>query len=168
MKPSCNLTALHEIWGLSDKYDIPFDVSLIHYDFPYFSDGNNGELQFHDEDREIIDVFVAELLRLKNKKPSLVSTSIAGIKSIPDWLIKKEKMEIPCHRYQRLWIGPNGVVRVCQKSTDLGNINNSRLSELIYNETHKKEAQNCFELKCSNCHVGYDQRILLHRKSSSA
>ena len=165
MKPSCNLTSLHQIWDFSNKYEVPFDVSLIHYDFPYFSDGDEGALQFQDEDKEIIKTFVEELLRLKQKKPDLISTSIAGIRSIPDWLIKKEAMRIPCHRYQRLWIGANGVIRICQKANDLGNINNSRLTDLIYNETHREEAQNCFELKCSNCHVGYDQRILLHEQS---
>ena len=166
MKPTCNLTSLCRMLDFSLKHGIPFDVNLVHYDFPYFSEGDDGKLQFYSEDKEAIDVFVAELLRLKLEYPDLVLNSLEGIRSIPDWLIKKENMKIPCIRYQRLWIGPNGVVRVCQKSADLGNLNNSGLSELIYNRTHNEEAQNCFDLKCSNCHVGYDQRILQHSESN--
>jgi cyclic pyranopterin phosphate synthase len=164
-KPTCNLESLHEIYELSEKYQIPFDFSLIHYDFPYFTEGNEHELQFYEEDRDIINTFTKEALRLKQKTPHLISNSLEGIRSIPDWLILKSDMQVPCHRYHRLWIGPNGVVRVCQKNSDLGNIYDTSLKDMLYTDLHHEASQDCYELNCTNCHVGYDERIQMHPSS---
>jgi cyclic pyranopterin phosphate synthase len=165
MKPTCDLNSLHEILNFSKQHAVPFYVTLVHYDFPYFCEGDNGELQFYDEDRDSINILVEELLHLKQQFPSLISNTPQGINSISDWLIKKEKMKIPCHTYGSLWIGPNGVVRVCQKSKDLGNVNDSRLKDVIYTDAHNESAQNCYRLNCSNCHFWYDDRINRHSES---
>jgi len=164
-KPTCNLESLHEIYELSEKYQIPFDFSLIHYDFPYFTDGNEHELQFYEEDRDNIKTFIKEALRLKQKNPHLIVNSLQGIRSIPEWLILKSGMQVPCHRYHRLWIGPNGVVRVCQKNCDLGNIYDTSLKDMLYTDLHYKASQDCYELNCTNCHVGYDERIRMQPSS---
>ena len=166
-KKTCNLSSLNEIFSLSQRYQIPFDFSLIHYDFPYFTDGEQHELQFFADDRPLINNFIQAALKLKEQYPSLLANSEEAIRSIPDWLIEKADMRVPCHRYRRLWIGPNGVVRVCQKNCDLGNIRTTSLKDMLFNKLHQKASQDCYELNCTNCHVGYDERVRLHGPSKA-
>ena len=158
MKPTCNLNSLHKFLNFSYQYTIPTSIHLIHYDFPYFSEGENCELQLYEKDRPIIEDIVKEVIDFKKMHPNLITNSLVGLKSIPDWLIKKGEMKIPCYMYDNIWIGPNGVVRVCQKNIDLGNVHNSRFKHIVYTDLHNTSVQNCFELNCTNCHVGWDKR----------
>ncbi len=168
MKPSCNPESLHEMMSLSKRYGIAFSINLLQYDFPYFSEGEGDELRLREEDRSNIEAFVEELLLLKESHPQLVANSHAGIRAIPDWLMKRAEMKIPCHRYKHVWVGPNGIVRVCQKSTDLGNVNGARLKGLLYTDLHRKAAKGCFDLDCTNCFVSFDERVNLHSSSRRA
>ena len=74
-------------------------------------------------------------------------------------------MKVPCYMYDDLWVGPNGMVQVCQKSHDLGNINETRLKDILNSDLHKQAAKDCFTLQCSNCHVRFDSRTRNHLSS---
>jgi cyclic pyranopterin phosphate synthase len=50
MRPTCNLTSLHDVWELAKEFHAPIGVSLIHYSLPYFTEGPEGQLQFRPEE----------------------------------------------------------------------------------------------------------------------
>ena len=52
MRPSCNLKSLYAAWDFAQRYDMEFTTDLIHYSLPYFTEGENRELQFREEDRD--------------------------------------------------------------------------------------------------------------------
>jgi cyclic pyranopterin phosphate synthase len=87
-------------------------VSLIHYSLPYFTEGPDQELQFRPEDRAAIERAVAELIRMKQRRPELIQQSLMALRSIPDWLLKKADMRVPCDRYHLLWVGADGTVQL--------------------------------------------------------
>lgn len=158
MRPTCNLDSARQILDVAKRHEMPVIVNLVHYDFPYFSEGHDRELQLFEEDRHCIEEVVDELLRFKEQRPELLGNTVTGLRSIPDWLILKEKMQVPCNMYDNVWVGPDGTVQVCQKNVVLGNANSDRLPELLHTVQHVESAQVCFELRCSNCHVNFDSR----------
>ncbi len=157
-KQTCNSDSLNSFLQFSEKYEIPFGINLIHYDFPYSTDGENHELQLYEEDREQIELLIDKLITHKKKHPSLMLNTLVGLKSIPDWLILKENMKVPCSMYSNIWVGPNGEVKVCQKNIELGNLENQRFVDIINTEDHTKAIRTCFKLDCSNCQVRFDYR----------
>src|SRR5271165_104786 len=165
MRPTCNLESLHEAWELAKEYRAPIGVSLIHYSLPYFSEGPDRELQFRPEDRPVIEEIVAELLRLKKLRPGLIQQSEAALRSIPDWLLLRSEMKIPCDRYKLIWVGADGTVQLCYVTFKLGNLHEKRLSDLLFTADHTKAARDAFQLKCPNCHCSYHRRIELHPPS---
>jgi cyclic pyranopterin phosphate synthase len=165
MRPTCHLQALHELWQFAVRYAIPIGICLIHYSFPYFTEGPEHQLQFRSEDRLAIEQVVAELLRLKRIRPDLVGNSIMGLRSIPDWLLKKGDMRIPCTMYRKIWVGADGGVYVCQLSHKLGNLYEKRLADIVFTPEHRRSARACFRLDCPNCHTDYDGRIQVHAPS---
>ncbi len=132
MKPTCNLETLRSVFSLSARYSIPFGVALVHYDFPYFSTGEDGKLQFLHDDLAAITEFASMLAELKGQRPDLVMTSLEGIKSIPYWLLEKDQVDVPCNMSDTLWVGPNGAVQVCQSLPEMGNIKKQSLMEIAY------------------------------------
>ena len=160
MKPTCNVASVREIWEFAKRNGTPFSVNLIHYDFPYFNEGPEGELQLYEEDRPSILAVVEELLRLKALDPDLMTNSEIGLRSIPDWLIKKQNMRVRCNMHDNIWVGPDGTVMVCQKNLVLGNLQETRMRDILYTKEHVDSAQACFNLECSNCHVRFDTRTL--------
>ncbi len=165
MKPTCNLKSIEEIALFAQKYSTSFVISLVHYDFPYFTNGKDEELQLFEEDLPEIMLVTQGLIRLKKMHPNMINNSLTALNAIPDWLIKKEAIDIPCYRYEDLWIGANGEVRVCQKSAILGNVNETRLSDIMHTKEHTQSARDCFALNCSGCHVDYDNRTTQTPKS---
>jgi cyclic pyranopterin phosphate synthase len=165
MKPTCNLKSLREITEFSQKHDVDFELTLVHYDFPYFNNGEEEELQFYEEDIPQILEVKKELIRLKRKHPKLIRDSLTSLNSIEDWLMKKEKIDIPCYRYDRLWIAANGDVRVCQKSVLLGNLHDNPLDNILDTERHQQSVRDCFDLNCTGCHVEHDRRTIMTQKS---
>ena len=162
MRPSCNLRSLREVWQLANEFQTPICVSLIHYSLPYFSDGPDHSLQFRLEDRPAIEEVVAELLRLKKLRPGLITQSESAIRSIPDWLLLKSKMRIPCDRYKLIWIGADGAVQLCYVTFKLGNLYEKRLADILFNVQHKNAARDAFQLKCPNCHCSFHRRVELY------
>jgi cyclic pyranopterin phosphate synthase len=165
MKPTCNEVALQNIVELAQKYGAHIGVQLIHYDFPYFNGGENDELQFHKEDLPQINDFVKHLAKLKQEMPNLFLNSVPAINAMPDWLLEKEKLEIPCYMYDNIWVAANGDVMVCQKNSILGNIHQTKFRELLYTDEHTKATRDSFHLNCSRCHVKFDIRTRQHPQS---
>ncbi len=165
MKPSCNPVSLQAAWDFAQRFDMSFHTDLIHYSLPYFTDGQEGGLQFGAEDASAIYAVVAELARLKHSYPTRVRESLASIHSIPDWLLKGAEMRIPCDVKNLLWVGADGSVQLCYVTFPLGNIREKPLRDMLFNADHRKAAQDAFKLNCPNCHCERDGRIQKHARS---
>ena len=159
MRPTANLEALEAAWEFALRHDMTFHTDLIHYSLPYFVQGRDGELQFRPEDRPPVERVVARLLELKQADPQRIPESEMSLRSIPDWLFQGPEMRIPCDVYKMLWIGADGSVKLCYVTFDLGNLHESRLSEILYSEALQQAARDAFQLKCPNCHCERDSRI---------
>jgi cyclic pyranopterin phosphate synthase len=162
MRPSCNLDDLGTAVAFADRYDLTMQVDLVHYSLPYFSEGPDRRLQFRPEDAPAIRTLVDELVRLKSERPALLTHSLEGLRSIPDWLLRGPDMRVPCDSYQMLWVGPDGTVQQCYVTFRLGNLNEKRLPEMLFNATHRRAAQDAFHVACPNCHCHYDRRVQKH------
>jgi MoaA/NifB/PqqE/SkfB family radical SAM enzyme len=165
MRPTVSTKSLHQTWEFSRKYDAPIGINLIHYSLPYFVEGKDGELQFGPSDRPALDELVKELEELKHQRPDLILATPLVIRSIPDWLLKKDAMRVPCTNYRLVWVGPDGTVQLCYVTFKLGNLHESRLRDLLLTEAHHKAARDAFRLACPNCNCSYDSRTLSHYPS---
>jgi len=162
MRPTCTLDSIRETWAFAERFSTPIGVSLIHYSLPYFTEGPDGILQFHAEDRPAIDAAVSELIRLKQLRPELLKQSLMALRSIPDWLIEGPDMKVPCDRYRLLWIGADGTVQLCYVTFKLGNLHEKRLAELLFTEKHRRASRDAYALRCPNCHCSYHKRVEIH------
>jgi cyclic pyranopterin phosphate synthase len=165
MKPTCSVEAVQETYKFAERYNAPIGVNLVHYSLPYFTEGPNRELTFRPEDRPQIEAVVDELLRLKTVRPDLVAQSPLHLRSIPDWLIRRSEMRVPCERYRLLWVGADGTLQLCYVTFKLGNLHESRLSELLFTPEHTQAARDAFQLNCPNCNCSFGERIDLHGPS---
>lgn len=165
MKPTCNLESLNRVWKFAEKYNTKIGVNLVHYSLPYFNEGEDRKLQFTPDDADDIQLIVEELARLKKLRPDLLPIPGPALRSVPDWLLKGPDMKVPCNAGRLIWIGADGSVQLCYVTFKLGNLNEQRLSELVFTDAHRNAAQNAFKLDCPNCHCGYDKRILGHLPS---
>jgi len=99
------------------------------------------------------------LIRLKELRPELIQQSLMALRSIPDWLLKKSAMRVPCDRYHLLWVGADGTVQLCYVTFKLGNLQEQRLASMLFTAEHKQAARDAFRLNCPNCHCSYHNRI---------
>jgi molybdenum cofactor biosynthesis enzyme MoaA len=163
MRPTCSMKSLHATWEFALRYNLGIYVNLLHYSLPYFvKPDEEVEIQFSEKDHDTIREVAAELLRMKKERPDLLHNSEHGLRSIPDWLIKGQEMKVPCTEYRLIWIGADGTVQMCYVTFKLGNLNEKRLSEMLFTPKHKQAAQDAFALNCPNCHCSYDSRVLRH------
>jgi cyclic pyranopterin phosphate synthase len=160
MRPTCNLDSVRRTWEFAERYRMPIFINLIHYSLPYFSEGQDGELQFSAGDRPAIEAVVAELLRLRERRPELLPMSPTVIRSIPDWLVKGPAMRVPCDRHRLIWVGADGTVQMCYVQFKLGNLHEKRLKDMLFTPAHHQAARDAFALNCKNCHCGFDTRTL--------
>jgi cyclic pyranopterin phosphate synthase len=165
MRPTCNRETIHATWEFAQRFEMPIYVNLVHYSLPYFTGMENQELQFCPEDRPLLEEMTADLLRFQELRPDLFINSRAGLRSIPDWLLKGSGMRVPCTSYRMIWIGADGSVQLCYVTFKLGNLHEKRLREMLFTPEHTKAAQDAFQLNCLNCHCGYDARIVRHGPS---
>jgi len=165
MKPTFSSQALNQAWDFALKYNIPMTINLVHYSLPYFTEGPDGMLQFKDEDRQGLEDLVEEMLQMKQDRPEMLLQTEAGLRSIPDWLLKQEEMKVPCDKYDMLWIGPDGSVQLCYVTFPFGNLHEKRLKEMLFGPDHVEAARKCFALDCPNCHCGFNSRIEKHAPS---
>jgi cyclic pyranopterin phosphate synthase len=159
MKPSCSIDALENAWRLAIDYDMSFHLDLVSYSVPFFNAGPDGTLQFKDSDTHIICCFVERLLDLHAGDPKRFPHSRQFLRSIPDWLLLKDQMRVPCDAYEGLWIGANGAVQLCDTAFPLGNINETRLRNILFSAEHHAACRNGFLLNCPNCICRLEQRI---------
>jgi len=159
MRPTCNVDEIRRLWRFAERYSAPIGVSLIHYSLPYFTEGPEQELQFRPQDSPAIEKAVTELIRLKELRPELIQQSLMALRSIPDWLLKKSAMKVPCDRYHLLWVGADGTVQLCYVTFKLGNLQEQRLASMLFTPEHKQAARDAFLLNCPNCHCCYHNRI---------
>ena len=162
MRPSCTLADLEAACGFAERYDAEIQVDLVHYSLPYFSEGPDRMLQFREEDRPAIETVVSELVRLKEAYPHRFRQSLAGLRSITDWLLLGRAMSVPCDSHEMLWIGADGTVQQCYVTFPLGNLHQHRLRQLLFTEAHQRAARDSFQLNCPNCHCNYDRRVDKH------
>jgi molybdenum cofactor biosynthesis enzyme MoaA len=162
MRPSCTLDALHDAYAFARKYGMAFQVDLVHYSLPYFTEGPDRMMQFRPEDRPAIEEVTRELLRLQAAEPRAFQHSPEGLRSIPDWLVLGAEMKVPCTAYQMIWVGADGTVQLCYVTFRLGNLHERRFRDMVFSETHRAAARDAFAVNCPNCHCGFNERVLRH------
>jgi|GEM_PF-600537 len=165
MRPACSVEALHAAWHFAERFDARFQVDLVHYSLPYFTEGPDQILKFRPEDRPALDEVITEVLRLQDAHPHRFNHSVAGLRSAPDWLIKGADMRVPCDSHLMMWVGADGTVQQCYVTYHLGNLHVTRLRDLLFTAEHKRCARDSFALGCPNCHCHYDRRIQKHAPS---
>jgi cyclic pyranopterin phosphate synthase len=158
-KLSCNLRSLHEALRFAERYKTRFQVDIVHYSLPYFTEGTERELQFTPADKGSLEEIVQELLKFKESYPELYSESTQSIRSIPDWALKGADMRVPCTAHRMIWVGADGTVQLCYVTFKLGNLHQTRLRDLLFTSDHKNACRDAFALKCPNCHCERDDRI---------
>ena len=165
MRPTCDPAALRDVLASARRFGARVQVDLVHYSLPYFSEGPDRCLQFRAEDRPRIDAVVAELVAAKHANPELIEQSELALRSIPDWLLLRERMRVPCDKYEMVWVGADGTVQLCYVTFRLGNLHERRLRDLLYTHAHACAARAAFALRCPNFHCGYDTRVARHLPS---
>ncbi len=156
-RDTCTVAHVDEAVAFADAHGTPLQIDLIHYSLPYFTEGENRELQFTADDRPRIAPVVARLLEHREARPEL--------RSIPDWLVLGPDMDVPCDKYEMLWVGADGSVQLCYVQFPMGNLHDTRLKDLLFSPTHQAAARGAFCLDCQNGHCGYDSRIQKHAPS---
>jgi MoaA/NifB/PqqE/SkfB family radical SAM enzyme len=164
-RPSCNLRSLYEALNFAKRYRTRIQIDIVHYSLPYFTEGNNRELQFTMEDETSLREVVNELLKFKTESPELYPESAESIRSIPDWALKGPNMRVPCTAYRMVWVGADGSVQLCYVTFKLGNLYQTRFREMMFTNAHREACRNAFELECPNCHCERDDRIRVHAPS---
>jgi molybdenum cofactor biosynthesis enzyme MoaA len=164
-KPSCKLISLKEALNFAKRYRTRFQVDIVHYSLPYFSEGVDRELQFTAADQEPLEAIVRELLKFKEDYPELYPEPVASIRSISDWAVKGPDMRVPCTAYRLIWVGADGTVQLCYVTFKLGNLHQTRLRDMLFSKEHKEACRHAFGLKCPNCHCERDSRIQTHAAS---
>jgi cyclic pyranopterin phosphate synthase len=159
MRPSCTVEALDAACEVALRYGLRIQVDLVHYSLPYFSEGPERELQFRPQDRPAIELVVKALEARAVAHPQLFRQSMAGFRSIPDWLLLGPDMKVACDSHQMIWVGADGSVQQCYVTFPLGNLHEQRLSEMLYSPAHRQAARDSFQLNCPNCHCNYDKRV---------
>lgn len=160
MRPTCNITALHEAYAFAERYKTSLYVDLIHYSLPYFTDGPDHFLQFRTEDRPAIDQVVTELLRLQQCRPDLFGDNALALRSIPDWLLQGPGMRVPCDAYRMIWVGADGTVQLCYVTFKLGNLHETRLRTMLFTSEHTRASRDAYALRCPNCHCHRQERLI--------
>jgi MoaA/NifB/PqqE/SkfB family radical SAM enzyme len=157
---TCHRKALWSAWEFARQYDMYFPIDLVSYSLPFFVDGFEAGLHFSPSDRDSILDLCTELVSLKLAAPNRFLHSTEFIRSIPDWLIKREGMRVPCDAYEMIWIGADGTIQLCDTHFRLGNLRDNRLRDLLFAAEHKKACRDAFSLNCPNCMCRADSRIL--------
>ncbi|WP_082688669.1 radical SAM protein [Ruegeria marisrubri] len=166
IRHTANIDTISRMLRFAQEMQAEVFINLVHYSLPYFKSGAEAEkFSFDQRDHSVLVEISERLIEVRRKKPGLIANSERGLRSIPDWLIKKERMKVPCTAYDLIWIGADGSVQLCYVTFKLGNLHTNTLLELLQTEKHRKAEQNAFKLNCPNCHCGYDARIARHKAS---
>lgn len=161
-RPSCSIEALHAAVRFAERYDTEFQVDLIHYSLPYFTEGPDRMLQFRPEDAPAVERVVTEILALKDRYPDRFNQDVLALRSIPEWLMKGPDMRVPCDSHQMIWVGADGTVQQCYVTFHLGNLHETRFRDMVFTPTHCRHARDSHRLNCPNCHCHYGVRVNKH------
>ena len=162
---SANAEAIEAARAFAERYDATMQVDVVHYSLPYFSEGPERELQFREEDADMVRGAIDHLLAIKARQPHMLSASAPAIASLEDWALKQQDMKIPCDARKLLWVGADGSVMLCYVTFPLGNLHQKRLRDMLYSPAHHQAAQDAFKLNCPNCHCESASRIEKHGPS---
>lgn len=162
---SCSVPAIEAAWRFAERFDMQFHTDLIHYSLPYFSEGPDRCLQFRPEDKDRIHEVVQHLLFLKASAPGRFREPVQSLVSIPDWLLKRDQMRVPCDVEKLVWIGADGTVQLCYVTFKLGNLHDGRLRDMLFTPAHRSAARSAYALDCPNCHCERADRIVKHLPS---
>ena len=164
-RTSCSLEDLRATWDFARAHGCFFNVDPISETIPFFTDPSETDLDFRERDREALLEVVAELIDLKRAHESSMPQSMETLRALPDLLLRTKETRVPCDAYQLIWIGANGVVKLCDSHFDLGNLHERSLSEILFGKEHAQACRDGFQLKCPGCHCKIDSRIRKHRAS---
>ncbi|HKE23184.1 MAG TPA: radical SAM protein [Bryobacteraceae bacterium] len=164
-RQTCSADLLSQAWQFAQRYRLFFQVDLVHYSLPYFSEGPNRELQFTASDHSNLLSVAQRLLEIKTEAPDLFLESPASIRSIPDWALQGPAMQVPCDAYKMLWVGADGSVRLCYAAFPLGNIYQTPLRQIFGAPEHRAACGQAFKLECPHCHCERGSRIDSHLAS---
>jgi len=165
MRPTCTLESFRKAHEFARRYRLRMQIDLIHYSLPYFQEGPDRMLQFRPEDEPAIREVVDDLIRAKTENPGSINQTLEALRSIPDWLLKGADMRIPCTAYEMVWIGADGSVQLCYVTYELGNLNETRLKDILQSRKRSRSARDAFLLNCPNCHCGFSDRVMRHRQT---
>ena len=165
IRPLANIETLELAWDLVQRYDLVLHFDLFGYSIPFFTTGPNDELAFRPEDEPKLREFIDRLLELRDSDPARFPHSVPFLRSIPDWVLQRERMRVPCDAYRFLWVGPDGTLQLCDTSFPLGNVKQKRLSEILFGPEHVAAARGAFRLECPNCTCQVEDRIRKHGPS---
>ena len=93
--------------------------------------------------------------------------SLAGLRSIADWLRLGADMRVPCDARHMVWVGADGSVQLCYVGFPLGSLHRHRLPELLHTPAHRDAARRSLAVDCPNCHCRFDRRVDLHRATAA-
>jgi cyclic pyranopterin phosphate synthase len=162
---SASIGSVENMVRFAERFQGRIHVDVVHYSLPYFQEGPSRELQFRPEDRASVEEVVGHLLRLKADRPELLTESAAALASLTDWALKQEHMRVPCDARKLLWVGADGSVMLCYVTFPLGNLNDTRLRDILYSDAHHQAARDAFQLNCPNCHCEAASRVEKHGPS---
>jgi cyclic pyranopterin phosphate synthase len=165
VRPFATRAVFDHAWQLVLDHDLVMHFDLYGYSIPFFTSGPEGELAFRPEDEDSLRELVRHVLELSRSHGQRFPHSEPFLRSIPDWVVKREAMRIPCDAYRFLWVGPDGSVQLCDTSFPLGNVNETPLRELVFGPEHRQAARGAFELSCPNCTCQVEDRIRKHGPS---
>ena len=161
---SAGLEALGAAWEFARRYDLHFSVDPVQEVVPFFTNPQR-DLHFEVEHRAALDRIAEELVRMKAERPDRMPQSGTLLRALPDLLLRKEELRIPCDAYQLLWVGADGTVQLCDVHFRLGNVHEKPLREMLFGEAHRRAARDGFLLRCPNCTCKIDSRIRKHGPS---
>ena len=160
MRPTSGAENVGRIVEFARTHGLRIYVNLVHYSLPYFvKEVGEANLSFDERDRALLEETAEAFIAAKRADPMVMRNTVTGLRSIPDWLILKERMRVPCSEHEMVWIGADGTVQMCYVQFPLGNLHEARLRDMVGGEAHVRAVRDAFKLRCANCHCGYDKRV---------
>lgn len=164
MRGTCDPEPLAAAWAFAERFGMFFHLDLASPMTPFFRN-TDAELVAREEDRPGLERLAEALIALKRAHPGRVLHTPEFLRSVPDWMVKGPNMRVPCDAYNLIWIGADGSVQLCDTALPLGNVNQTRLRDILFGPAHIKAAQDAYKLNCPNCTCLVDTRIQKHMPS---
>jgi cyclic pyranopterin phosphate synthase len=164
MRGTCDPEPLAAAWAFAERFDMFFHLDLASPTTPFFRN-TDADLVAGEAERPGLERLAKALLAYKREQPARLLHTPEFLRSVPDWMVKGTRMRVPCDAYNLIWIGADGSVQLCDTALPLGNVNQTRLRDILFGPEHKKAAQDAFKLNCPNCTCLVDTRIQKHLPS---